>query len=101
MADATQSSCCTAEYNPHITTTNTTTTMTATTKTETTKTETSTTLTTTTTTDAVHTCEDTWPTDEWVNAWNAYCARREGDVAWAMTKDCAVAWPSTLTEHRS
>ena len=51
--------------------------------------------TTTTTTIAVFLCAHQWPTKQWEERWNTYCAET-GDKAWAMTKDCGVAWPGTV-----
>ena len=79
------------------TTSITTTTLTTTTATSTTTTATTTTSTatsTTTTTVGVFECEDQWPTEPWVERWDTYCAGSTGEAAWAMTKDCTVAWPS-------
>ena len=69
-----------------------TTTVTTTTAATTTKT---TSTTTTTTTLAVFGCEAQWPIRQWEERWGTYCAGTGDDVAWAMTKDCAVAWPGT------
>ena len=71
-------------------TTATTTTITTTTTTETTTT-TTTTSTTTTTTIGVFQCEAQWPTEQWEEQWDEYCASA-GEATWAMTKDCTVAW---------
>ena len=46
----------------------------------------------TTTTIAVFPCELQWPTKQWEERWGTYCGST-GEAAWAMTKDCTVAWP--------
>jgi len=48
--------------------------------------------TTTTTTIAEFLCELRWPTKQWEERWDTYCGST-GEAAWAMTKDCTVAWP--------
>ena len=48
--------------------------------------------TTTTTTMAIFPCEPQWPTKQYEERWDKYCAGT-GAMAWAMTKDCTIAWP--------